>query len=152
RDRRCLAGCACGLAVGLLAIPGAVRGLGRTLDDYGELIEVLVMPGLGAGADRSRADELIDVTGTDSQSILAALHSSLRPDRPRRPARPSGKVRLASYALGGLLTALTLLAARRRARGDRPGTVLLFGLLVLDMLLLCPVCHLHYFCLAIPAV
>jgi heptose I phosphotransferase len=152
RDRRCLAGCACGLAVGLLAIPAAGRGLGRTLDDYGELTEVLVMPGLGAGADTSRAAELTDVTVTDSQSILAALHSSLHPDPARRPVRPSGKVRLASYALGGLLTALTLLAARRRAPGDRPGTVLLFGLLTLDMLLLCPVCHLHYFCLAIPAV
>src|SRR5262249_39625217 len=106
---------------------------------------------LGAGADPSRARELIEVTATDSQSIQAALHNTLYPDPATRPGHPAAWVRAVHWLAGGLLTLLTLAAARRRW-GDGQAAVIAFGALVTVMLLLSPVCHLHYFCLLVPLV
>ncbi len=49
------------------------------------------------------------------------------------------------------MTLLTLAALWRRAgSGETVGTVLLSGALVINMILLSPVCHLHYFALLPP--
>ncbi len=152
RDGRCLAGCALGLLLGLAVVPAAAMGPVRAWDSYRELAKVCVLPGLGAGGDESRARELTNVTATESQSILNALHNSIYPDFATRPDKASLGLRLTSYAVGGLMTLLTLLAAGRRATRDGPAVVLTFGLLILDMILVCPVCHLHYFSLAVPLV
>jgi hypothetical protein len=151
RDGRCLAGCAVGLVLGLGVIPAAVFGPARTLAYYEEWTQVLVRPGLGAGTDASRARELIEVTATDSQSFQAIFHNSLYPDPATRPHYPSSGIRAAHWLLGALLTVLTI-AAARRCRGDGAATVITFGALVIVMLLLSPVCHLHYFCLSLPLV
>jgi hypothetical protein len=151
RDGRCLAGCAVGLVVGLGVVPVAVFGPARTLSYYQEWTEVLVRPGLGAGTDQSRAQELTDVTATDSQSFQAIFHNTLYPDPYTRPRTAAAGIRWAHWLLGGLLTLATLWAARGR-RGDGPATVITFGSLVVLMILLSPVCHLHYFCLAVPLV
>jgi hypothetical protein len=152
RDLRFLCGCAAGLVAGLLLIPLAALGPARTLDCYGKLTTVLIAPGLGVGGDESRAEELINVTATDSQSLLAVLHNTLHPDPDTRPAKASAAVRLTSYAMGGAMTLITLLAAGWRRGADPVATVLLWGGLILDMILLSPVCHLHYFSLAVPLV
>jgi hypothetical protein len=152
RDFRLLGGLAVGLAVGLALVPLAVLGPARTLDCYGRLHTVMIAPGLGVGGDESRAKELINVTATDSQSILAVLHNTLHPDPADRPAKASSSVRLVSYVLGGAMTLLTLLAAGRRRPADPVSSVLLWGGLLIDMILLSPVCHLHYFSLAVPLV
>ncbi len=55
RDGRCLAGCATGLIVGLIVIPVAVLGPTRTVRCYGEMTQTVLLPGLGSGADASRA-------------------------------------------------------------------------------------------------
>jgi hypothetical protein len=149
RDLRFLAGCAFGLAVGLVLIPLAVLGPSRTVDCYRKLTTVLIAPGLGVGGDQSRAEELTNVTATDSQSVLAVLHNTLHPDWTKRPAKASPAVRLASYVVCGAMTLLTLLAAGRRRSDDATAVVLCWGLLTLDMLLLSPVCHLHYFSLSV---
>ena len=48
---------------------------------------------------------------------------------------------------------LTLLAAGRGRRLDSPlGGVIFLGVLLFDMLVLSPVCHIHYFCLLLPLV
>jgi hypothetical protein len=60
-------------------------------------------------------------------------------------------VRLLHWVTGGILTIVTLLAVRR-GRGDAAGQVLFLGALVLIMILISPVCHLHYFCLSVPLV
>ena len=151
RDVRCLAGCALGLAVGLGAVPAAVFGPARTVAYYEEWARVLAAPGLGAGSDPARDDELIKVTATDSQSFQAAFHNALYPDRDTRPPFPSSGVRAAHWAAAGLMIALTLLAARR-ARGDGPGEVIAFGGLAVTMVLASPVCHLHYLALEVPLV
>src|SRR5262249_30325743 len=152
RDVRCLAGCALGLIVVLGIIPAVVVGVPRPNRYYQEYDEKLLRPAVGKGTDQSRAKELIEMTANDSQSILAVIHNTLYPDRFQRPPHPSEAVRWTHWLLGGLLTVLTLLAAGWRRTDRATTTVLFFGAMVLVMLLLSPVCHLHYFCLALPLV
>jgi hypothetical protein len=153
RDVRCLAGCALGLAVGLGAVPAAVFGPARTVAYYREWVHVLVGPGLSPGGDSdpARDNELIKITATDSQSFQAVFHNALYPDRATRLPFPSAGVRAAHWLAAGLMTALTLLAARR-GRGDGPGEVIAFGALSVTMVLASPVCHLHYFAASVPLV
>jgi hypothetical protein len=152
RDGRCLAGCAVGLLLGLAVVPLVFMGPVRTAACYREMTRTVLLPGVGAGEDASRADELTNQTATEGQSILTALHNTLHSDPYRRPPKASPVVRLISYLLGGLLTLTSLWAYGWRRRGDGVDVVLLFGLLVLNMLLISPVCHLHYFSLALPLV
>ncbi len=148
RDRRCLAGCAVGLFIGMLVVPVTVLGPTQTMLCYRELVETVLAPGLGAGDDRSRAAELIDVTATDSQAFLAILHNARHPDPLTRPHTADWLTRVAHWLLAGAMTLVTLAAFRRRE--DAREDVLLGGTLILAMLLASPVCHLHYFCLAVP--
>lgn len=151
RDGRWLAGCALGLVVGLVALPSVVIGPARTWSYAREWAGVLAAPGLGVGDDASRARELIDVTATDSQSFQAMIHNTRYPDPATRPRQASAPTRAAHWLIGGVLTALTLWAGRRRP-GGAAADLLTFGSLVVVMILLSPVCHLHYFCLCIPLV
>jgi hypothetical protein len=150
RDGRFLAGAALGLVLELVLIPLAVFGPGQTVAYYEKLTDVLVRPALGAGTDQSRAKELIEVTATDSQSLLAAMHNTLHLDRATRPRHASRTVRLASMLLGSGMTLAALWAAGWRRPQQGPAAAIFFGVLVINMLLLCPVCHLHYFCMAVP--
>jgi hypothetical protein len=151
RDWRFLVSCAAGLLVGLVLIPVAVLGPSRTRDCYAEYVQVTLLPGVGLGEDQSRSGELTHITSTDSQSILAALHNTIHRDPETRPADASPTLRYLSYLLGGLLTAVTFWAAGKHSLSG-PAVPLFLGALVLDMLLLCPVCHLHYFSMALPLV
>jgi hypothetical protein len=148
RDWRCLCGCALGLLIGLVVIPVAVFGPGKTLALYENFTEVLIRPALGTGTDMSRAHELTHVVATDSQSLSAMLHNSLHPDHANRPRQPADWVRAISYLLAGLMTLITLVAARR----NRANVVLALGALILVMLFISPVCHLHYYIFALPLV
>jgi hypothetical protein len=150
RDWRFLGGCAAGLVVGLVVVPLAAFGPARTREYYAEYVRVTLAPGLGLGEDLSRSGELTWLTSTDSQSLLAAMHSGLHPERATRPPDASPRLRRVSYLLGGLMTAATLWVMRRRRSG--PDVPISFGALVLVMLLLCPICHLHYFSMAVPLV
>lgn len=152
RDVRFLAGCAAGLALGLVVVPAAVRGPQQTWEDYRKWNQVLLLPASGAGSDQSRARELIDVTGTDSQSISAAIHNTVYLDRATRPRRSPEWIRYVAASLIGILIVATLAVARGTRRDDGIATVLTEGCLILVMLAASPVCHLHYFCLAAPLV
>jgi hypothetical protein len=151
RDLRALAGGAIGLAACLAVIPAAVLGPRRTLEMYRQQAQVLILPAMGLGNDKSRAKELIEATATDSQSILTVLHNTLHPDRASRPNEVSPGVRHAHVMIGAALTLLTLLAAGRRSL-QGTDVPLFVGALTLMMLLMSPVCHTHYFALALPAV
>jgi hypothetical protein len=152
RDWRMLAGCGLGLFVGLVGVPTAVFGPGRTRDYYVEYYQVTLAPGLGIGNDSSRSDELTHVTATDSQSLLATFHNTLHLDRATRPSAASPRVRQCSYVIGILLTTATFWAASRKQILIGPDVPLFLGSLILNMLLLCPVCHLHYFSMALPLI
>jgi hypothetical protein len=151
-DRRCLAGSCLGLAVGLLLIPSLVFGPSRTLTYYQEYADKLLLPGLGKGSDQSRAKELIEVTATDSQSPLCVYHNTLYLDRSTRPRNASAGVRWAHRVTGTLLTLGAMAAYGRKRRYNAVDLTLLIGALMIVMVLMSPVCHLHYFCMCIPAV
>ncbi len=157
RDGRCLAGCAVGLVLGLLLVPMLFLGPKRTVDCYREMTRTVLLPGLGKSEEASRAAELTNQTATEGQSILTALHNTLHYDLATRPHKASPELRCLSYALGGLLTLTTLgvFGWQRQQTGSVSASidlVLFFGLLVLNMLLISPVCHLHYFSLLLPLV
>ncbi|MBI1914963.1 MAG: DUF2029 domain-containing protein [Planctomycetes bacterium] len=151
RDGRCLFGCALGLLLGLFVLPAAVFGPARAVDCSRQLYKVLLAPAVGVGSDDSRRLELTSVTRTDSQSFQASLHNTLHPDRLTRPREASVAVRLTHWGLAGTMLLLTLAALGRGRTGPRR-TTLLVGALVLTMILTSPVCHLHYFALAVPLV
>lgn len=152
RDGRCLAGCASGLVLGLVLIPVVFLGPSRTVECYREMTRTVLLPGLGNGVDTSRDTELTNQTATEGQSILTVLHNTLNYDLATRPHKASPAVRLLSYLIGGLLTLTALGAFGWRQRDDGIDIVLFFGLLVLNMLLISPVCHLHYYSLLVPFV
>jgi hypothetical protein len=142
RDLRCLSGCAAGLVLGMVMVPLAVFGPAQTVRHYEKWAQVLLGPALGVGDDQSRAVELIRVVATDTQAFQATIHNTIYLDRATRPLQVAGWVRAAHWAIGAVLTGLTLLAAGRR-RLDGARAVLLLGALTTIMLLLSPVCHLH---------
>jgi len=152
RDLRCLGGCALGLVVGLGVVPGVVLGPERTLGYFQEWTDALLRPALGRGEDQSRAKELINVTGTDSQAPLALLHNGLHADRATRPKEATDAVRMGHGLIIGALTLLTLAAGGWRNTRDPRREALFLGALTLVMILASPVCHLHYFCLSLPLV
>ncbi|MFL5243237.1 MAG: glycosyltransferase family 87 protein [Gemmataceae bacterium] len=152
RDYRCLAGCALGLLLGLALIPAAVFGPVRAWDSYRTFVRVTLAPGLGEHADESRSAELTGVTSTDTQAFLAVIHNTTFPNRESRPMWVAPWVRACHWILGGVLTGITLLMAGRRKSAASPETVLTLGSLVLLMILLSPVCHMHYFLLALPVI
>jgi hypothetical protein len=152
RDLRCLAGCGLGLVLGLVVIPVAVLGPNQTVQSYKELAQGMVGPALNLNEDQSRAKELIEVTATDSQSYLAVLHNTLHLERTTRPDVASPEVRALHWALGGLFTLLTLAAGWRRQAPPGPAVTTFVGALTVIMIMLSPVCHTHYFALALPLV
>jgi hypothetical protein len=152
RDLRCVAGCGLGLAAGLLLIPLLALGPQRTVSSYRELAIVLVGPALGVGDDTTRAEELINVTATDSQSFRAMIHNTMHLDRDHRPRQASPLVQKVHWLIGGLFTLATLAVAGRRRTLTGPPLVLFVGSLTLIMLLMSPVCHTHYFALSLPLV
>lgn len=148
RDGRCLAGCALGLVMGLGVIPLAALGPTHTVGCYRDLGVRLLGPALGVGDDKHLARELIQVTGTDSQSFQSAVHNTVHLKRATRPPDASPRVRRTHWLLGSLMTLLTLLAFRRHPGVDGAHTAMLVGALTINMILVSPVCHLHYFALS----
>ena len=151
RDLRCLTGCAVGLFLGLVAIPVAALGPRQAVASYADLAEVLVGPALGLGNDQSRALELIDVPASDSQSFQALIHNTMFLDPYKRPRKVIPLARELHWLIGGAITLLTLLAGWKHRHSRGPVQPIFVGALVLIMLLLSPVCHTHYFALAVAA-
>ena len=154
RDYRCLAGCLAGLFVGLIALPGLVFGPERTVSYYEEYADLVLLPGIGQGDNRARADTLTAITKTDTQSFMAIMHNAqyLTTHHRWRPANPSDSIRLAHWGLGAVLTLIVCLAAGRRREGKPLAEMFFLGLLVMLMMFLSPVCHLHYFAWLIPII
>jgi hypothetical protein len=145
---------AAGVIAGLLIFPSLVLGPIRTARYYREYAQVMVLPSLGWGEDRSREDELLRLNGGDGESILSTLHNALNSQTPReaRPQQASFGVRAISLGIGCVLLAATLWAGGRGRRDGPIAGMLFFGLLILDLLLITPKSHSHYYCLIVPLV
>jgi alpha-1,2-mannosyltransferase len=158
RDWYMLAGCAAGLAVTLVLIPVAFFGGPHTMIYYSELNRAVFEPALMGGSDRSRASELIDPSATDSQSFQTIIHNTIawreqfRVARRFRSTYISPWVRVAHWTIVAALTIMTLAAAGPRDNQDDFQQIALLSTLMIVMLLASPVCHLHYFAMAMPLV
>jgi alpha-1,2-mannosyltransferase len=158
RDFKMLAACGAGLVLGLLILPMSILGSAQTISYFGEWNRVLLEPAIGSGADRSRAEELLDINGTDNQSFVAIIHNWINFDetvhtpRGSRSATTEPYLRTMHYAAGAIFTALTLLSAGWRRKRSSVVEELVPGALIVVMILASPVSHNHYFVLAIPLV
>ena len=158
RDWRFLGGLTAGLLLGLIVIPIAVFGVQRTTAYYAELNRAVFEPAIVGGTDRSRATELIDPSATDSQSFQTIIHNTIAwreqftVKRRLRSHYISPSVRVAHWAIVALLTIITLAAARGQKEDNEFVQIALLSTLMIVMLLASPVCHLHYFAMALPLV
>lgn len=151
RDVRQLAACAMSLGAGLLLLPAAVFGPGKTVTLYQEYYREVLSASLKQDPHSVRGKELINNGSGDSQSFVAALHKIQYPDPYTRPLQSDVRTRLAHWALAGIMTGFTLLAFRRHWHNPSGPYLILFGgALIQTMMLTSPVCHLHYFCLSVP--
>jgi hypothetical protein len=151
RDRAFVGGFAAGLVVFLLGVPAVVLGPVGAWNANRAFVDAMIAPALNGADSADRAAEMFHVLKTDNQSIMAVLHAWRWWGDPAAPAEPSGRARAAHWALGGILTLATLLAARGRPLTGPSGLQLL-GSLTAVMLFVSPMCHLHYYCLTVPLV
>jgi hypothetical protein len=114
--------------------------------------EVVLLPAFGMGTDHSRDPDLLSVTATHNQSLMATFHKALHLDRKTRPAQVGAPTRLAHWLVGGILTGLTLLASSWRRPATSLAPVLVLGALNVNMLLLSPAGHAHYLALLAPLI
>lgn len=147
-----LGGMLAGAALGLAVIPALAIGPARTVALYRDWVRVLLLPGLGAGADGSRAQELTEMKGTDNQSLLAFFHNwSHRGSTMEERRQPATSAARAAVALAGVVMLATVCrAARWRRNENARATYGFVGLLIGIMLLLSPVTHSFYLVLLIP--
>ena len=143
------------LALGMIVVPVLVMGPHFTLAAYQRFNQVLIEPALGLNHNRSRGKELFDINRTDSNSFEAVLNNTLhigalvKNQRPPAPTRPE---KIAAWLIGLALLVVTLQLERRRRGYDAVGRNLFLGALTVLMLPMIPICHPHYFCLALPLV
>lgn len=151
RDGRCLLGCGLGVVVGLVLLPIAVLGPEVTTQLYQDRWQLLTSVFALDPVLQPGTAELLEATANQSQSFQVVIHKTLYLGSAEIPARPSTAVRLLHWLLAAGFTLATLLPGRC---GDEQGLILgrRIGLLALLMVLICPVCHLHYLTLALPLV
>lgn len=142
------AACAAALCWGL---PALVIGPRAATRQNLAFVDAMVRPAIGDAADSERGPEMFHVLRTDNQSIQAFLHAWQHWPDPDAPPQPGPTTLTAHWLLGGLMTGLTLLAARgRRLAGN--DLALFVSLLTAVTLYVSPMCHLHYYCLALPLI
>lgn len=152
RRWRMAAGVALSLMLGLAVVPAVVFGPRRAVEVYQTWFEVLAKPALGTGSDRSRAAELTDMSATDNQSLLAAIHNWQYLDVPRsnRPGQCAPAARLAVYVIG-VLALVGIGCAAGWRRNDPPRDLLILaGLLIGLALVVSPIVHNYYYLLLLP--
>ncbi|MFO0846101.1 MAG: glycosyltransferase family 87 protein [Gemmataceae bacterium] len=152
RDVRCLAGCGVGLVLGLFVLPVVVLGPEQTTLLYADFGKLMLGPALGLGIDELRADELLNATATQSQSFQVVLHKTLHLGIEKVPPEPARWVKVAHLLIGGSMTLALLVRGGGFRRAEGLALVGRFGLLTTLMVLVSPVCHLHYLVLIVPMV
>lgn len=151
RDKHCLAGCLLGLFLALVLLPVLVVGPEVTSQWYLDRFQFVTSVFSSTGSSRPGAAEMLEATACQSQSFQVVLHKTLYLGSDKVPPLPATWTRVVHWLLSGLLTIAILLPGRLR---NEQGLALLrrVGLLMLVMVLICPVCHLHYLTLAVPLI
>jgi hypothetical protein len=151
RDLRCLIGVAVALFVGLVLVPVVTLGPRMTERVYRDYAEFTVLPAIGLGSSDSRSVELINATATQSQAFQVIMHKTAHLREAVPPPNPAPWMKVSHWLIGAVMTLATLLFLRRHW-GDGLATMAGVGMLALIMVLLSPVCHLHYFTVGLPVV
>jgi hypothetical protein len=154
RDWRMLGGCAIGLFVGLGFIPWIGMGSHEFVIAYHHYLTSLVLPSVVGGTiDPAIAHELTNPVTTDTQSLVAVLmHMGNTFFGTPLSYSPPLFAKLGHVLIGGLMTVLTLAAARAGKRREPLDEALFLGLLMTVSLPVSPVCHPHYYMLMLPVV
>lgn len=168
RQWRLLGGIVIGGVVLGVVLPVVVFGPTTAFELNKTFANVVLLPGLGIGADDSRSAYLTGITTTDNSSFKAILHHLTNFHLPRheRPLDAAPWVKLTHWAAMLLMLAVTFWAAgwkkidRAALSPTTPGSdvrtplneVLFMGLLIQLMLLFSPVTHFHYYMLWVPLV
>jgi hypothetical protein len=97
------------------------------------------------------AKELTGMNVTDNQSFQAIIHNLKYWSNLPRPRQADESTKLLHVSLAGLMTLVSFLAVRRWA-DRRFSDMFLIGNLTMIMFMASPVCHHHYFALAVPLV
>jgi alpha-1,2-mannosyltransferase len=152
RDGRWLAGLALGLVLFLGVIPALVVGPARAVAVNRQFLETMILPQLGVGGSQAKVEEL--QKAVDNQSFMAVLHNVGHLDAVRHEHRidPGPLACGVHWLLGGGLLLLTWLATRALPRNGGRDALVTLALLIGVILPASPVCHLHYFVLALPLV
>jgi alpha-1,2-mannosyltransferase len=161
RDARFLAGFAVGMAGLLVALPVLTVGPSRAMELDRRFVESMLLPHMGlGGADEGGAGEgsakpqkVVELQKTmDNQSVMAVINATvnLREVREGGVANPRPWMRAVHWSIGAALVLTTLWAAGWRGAPIPMERMLALCLLACAMLAITPVCHLHYFVLAMP--
>lgn len=152
RDKQWLVGSAVGLVLGLLVIPSAIIGPGRTVTAYHHWVDQLIHPALADETGSARARELLDMTATDNQAFQGMIHNWTHLDRATRPRVGDPVSKVAHWLLFALMVVVTLVVGKRSEMKEPHREAVTFAALIVPMLLGSPVCHLHYFVLLMPLI
>jgi hypothetical protein len=152
RDWRALGGGLAMAALLLFALPAAIWGVNGAVDANRRTVELVLAPVLSRDADQSRQRELHGANATHSQSVQAAVHTWMYPDRTTRPDAVAPIAKWAHVLSASLMLGLTLLAARRRLTSHPADQLLFLGCLCALMMLITPISHLHYYAMVMPLV
>jgi alpha-1,2-mannosyltransferase len=152
RDWRAVGGGVAMAALLLFALPAAVWGVPGAIDANRKIIDLVLAPAVSKDVDGSRQMELHGANATHSQSVQAAVHTWMYPDRATRPntVDPIAK-RAHLLSVAGML-ALTLFAGYRRLTAAPSDQLLFLGCLCVLMMLATPISHLHYSMFVMPLV
>jgi alpha-1,2-mannosyltransferase len=149
RDGRGLLGCAVGVLIGIVIVPGVFFGPAKTVTHYETYGRVFFAPFLRLNNDATNKDEILGgVNSTESVGVRNALHNWMYPDPAHRPADMHVAAQIAFLVLGAVMTFLTLWPASASSIPVAYG----FGGLIVLMAIFSPVCHSHYLLFSLPIV
>lgn len=149
RDGRFLVGFMASTLATVFLLPAVVLGPAAAWRANLTFARVMLWPAIATDASASRAEEMFHVLETDNQSVQALLHAWRHWGDADAPNEPARLTRLIHLTAGALMAWITLAAARRPGRES---IFLTFAALSFVMLLVSPMCHLHYYVLALPLV
>jgi hypothetical protein len=96
--------------------------------------------------------ELHGANSTHSQSVQAAIHTWMYPDRGSRPDVVAPIAKWIHVLSSAAMLAITLLTARRRLTANPIDQLLFLGCLCALMMLITPISHLHYYAMVLPLI
>ena len=152
REWRAAFGLALGSIALLFILPMSVWGIHGAIQNNLTFVDAVLAPGAIGTGDQTRAKELTDTTSTDSQSFQAMIHNLRHTDPDTRPNTADSVTRLSHWAIGGVMTLITLIVAWRQLRPTAADQLVFLGCLTAIMLLLSPVSHVHYYTMGLPLV